>query len=77
MQWEKVDRGRDPVQARSDICDTLNIFGSSAKQAKQGWQGLEMQLEGAFLGRRARLWVIFGRQARLELSGCVHLVQCC
>ena len=53
------------------------IFGSSAKQAKQGWQGLEMQLEGAFLGRRARLWVIFGRQARLELSRCVHLVHCC
>ena len=26
------------------------IFGSSAKQAKQGWQGLEMQLERAFLG---------------------------
>ena len=28
-----------------------------------------MQLEGAFLGQCARLWVIFGRQARLELSG--------
>ena len=53
------------------------IFGCSAKEAKQGWQGLEMQLEGAFLGQRARLWVIFGRQARLELSWWVHLVQCC
>ena len=54
-------------QVRSNICDTDDIWFCDQTNKKQGWNGLKMHLEPAFLGSR---WVggNFWLAVRLELS---------